>query len=107
MQNIAQAFPNSKNDSMKYLKFTPDLITAFAKMRKFALDRAEQSDLEEATYHKGKQVHVLGCDAAMCMEGESRYFFRKRLLPRGGYWVGRKNGIGCFLLNLRVSLYTF
>ena len=65
MKNVAQAFPNSKNDPMKYLKYTPDLITAFAKMRRFVLDRAEQSDLSDQTFHKGKLVHVLGCATDM------------------------------------------
>ena len=69
LKNVAQAFPNSKNDPMKYLKYTPDLISAFVKMRNFVLDRVEQSDLNEATYHKGKIVHVLGCYIAMYMEG--------------------------------------
>ena len=65
VKSIAQAYPNSKNDRMKFPKFTPELITAYVTMRKFALDRAEQSDLHDVSYSHGKQVHILGRDAVM------------------------------------------
>ena len=63
VKNIAQAYPNSENDNVEYLKRVPDLISAFRKMREFAILRPDQSDLAEDTIDKGKKkAHVLGED---------------------------------------------
>ena len=55
VKNIAQAYPNSKNDSMKYLKYVPDLVSSFRKMRDFVIIRSEQSDLSQDSTYKGKK----------------------------------------------------
>ena len=92
MKNVAQAYPNSKNDRTKYLKFAPELVTDFAKMRKFVLDRAEQPDLNDVVRNSGKQIHVLGRDAAMhmvanrvtlCVIHFFKYFQGRHQMSRG------------------------